>query len=571
MQKASGKHISLKTKTFRVILIVALIMILIGSSAGLMLYAYSSLENYKSEAKHLIDYSMSMQDMDDIKKLFRETRSMYESMPEEVRSDPFSDEFIGIMMPLADEDFFTARKILEKCRETTGQRNVFLMFTDPENSAMVYVLDGDVEEWAYLPGQWMKEDLDKIESVQDSSWKLIMTHEKEYGWIGTDCEKIFDADGNMIGYAVLDLDLNDFLNRVFGFLIVLLPAALLIIAALASLSGSLLRKHIISHLTNMADAAKDYTAMDKVDLDADTRSVFEPLGINTGDELEDLWLSMTEMEHDVKDSMIRLREMTAEREHVEAELSIAAEIQTGMLPVKFPQDSRFSLYASMDPAKEVGGDLYDFFMIDDDHIALVIADVSGKGVSASLFMVIAKTLIKNQTEQGLQNPGEIFNRVNRQLAEVNKAHMFVTAWLGILTLSTGELAYVDAGHEYPALRRKGGLFEVIEDIHGVPLAARKKMTFDSGSFTLNAGDTLFVYTDGVPEANNTEGIMMEKGRMIDALNRDPDAEPEVVINNVTEGIAEFVKDAPQFDDTTMLCIKYYGDDQIKSNGSEDIS
>jgi sigma-B regulation protein RsbU (phosphoserine phosphatase) len=342
------------------------------------------------------------------------------------------------------------------------------------------------------------------------------------------------------------------------FLVVLIPVAALTVFLVAFLISKMLRKHIITYLRKLSDAAVEYTERDNAVIDETTESIFESLDIRTADEMEDLWLSMTGMEADVKNSIVRLRKMTAEKEYAAAELNIASQIQSGMLPTKSPDDIRFELYASMDPAREVGGDLYDFFMIDDDHLAVVIADVSGKGVSASLFMVTSKNLIKSQAEKGVQDPAEMFNHVNRQLMEVNKAHMFVTAWLGILKLSTGELVYVDAGHEYPALRRKGGLFEVIKDIHSVPLAVKKKMTFESGSFTLNAGDTLFVYTDGVPEANNTEGRMMGKERMLEALNSMPDADPETIINNVKSAVEDFSKDAPQFDDTTMMCLRYLG-------------
>jgi sigma-B regulation protein RsbU (phosphoserine phosphatase) len=359
----------------------------------------------------------------------------------------------------------------------------------------------------------------------------------------------------------MDLDLNDFLGRIFRFMKVLLPSAVILVLLLAFMSSQLLRRHIISHLTAMADAAREYTARDKVTQPDDAPFIFEHLDINTSDELEELWRSMAEMESDVRDTMIRLRSITAEQERMGAELSIATEIQEGTLPKDFPafpERKEFDIYASMKPAKEVGGDLYDFFMVDDDHLAMVIGDVSGKGISAALFMVMAKTIIHNQTMMGGQDPAVIFDHVNSELMKINKAHMFVTVWLGILTISTGELIYADAGHEYPAIHRKGEDFTVEKDEHCAPLAARKKMKFKSGIFRLYPGDTLYVYTDGVTEANNAEGAMFGRERMLEALNRDPDAEPEIIDRNMHEALASFVQDAPQFDDTTMLVMKYYG-------------
>ena len=555
------KQISLKTKSFRVILIVSLILILLGSMTGLALYAYGSLHNYKSESRHLINYTLSLEDQEYLEKKFSQTKEVYENMPDEVRADPKSESFVEACLPLLDKEFFAARDILVKCREETEQKNVAFVFTDPSHSALVYVIDGDEEAWAFLPGQWIKADLDTIKDIEKSTWRLTITHEDEYGWVGTDYAAIYDTKGKQIGYAIMDLDLNYFIGRISGFLAVLLPAAAILVLFLAFLSSGLLRKHIISHLTSMADAAREYTALDKVNQPDDAPFVFEGLDINTSDELEELWHSMSEMEADFRDSMIRLRSVTAEQERMGAELSIATAIQEGTLPKlspAFPERNEFDIYASMIPAKEVGGDLYDFFMIDDDHLAMVIADVSGKGVSAALFMVIAKTLIQNQAELGGQDPADVLSHVNAKLMRINKASMFVTTWMAILTISTGELIYVDAGHEYPAIRRNGGSFELIDDVRGLPVAVSGKTKFISDTFVLHPGDTLYVYTDGVPDASNKAGEMFGRERMLEALNEEPDAAPEILDRNVKAKLASFVKDAPQFDDITMLTFRYNG-------------
>ena len=547
--------VSLRTKAFRVILVGSLILMLASIAAGLLLHTYTSLRHYRVEAQHLIDTMMALQDEAYIEKIFRETRQIYESLPEDVRKNQMSEEFDNAFRPLVDDDFLDARDILVKFREETKQRNMFLMFTDKEHDAVVYVVDGDEDEWAYLPGQWTDADVAATEELADSSWRLTITHQDEYGWIGSDAEPIYDRDGGLLGYAVADMDLNDFLGKMLGFLMILVPVAAAIVILFAFLFSELLKKHIILYLVSMAAASRDYTQKDKLDLEKETPSVFEPLNIKTADEMEDLWKSMTVMETDVRESMVRLREITAVKERLDAELAIATSIQMGMLPDKFPDSTEYDLFASMQPAKEVGGDLYDFFMIDDTHLALVIADVSGKGVSAALFMVVAKTLIRNLTEQEAHDPAQIFTLVNRKLMEVNRARLFVTAWLGILDLKSGRVVYADAGHEYPAVRRSGGKFVLFPDKHCVPLAASRKAVFRSDEFMLEPGDTLFVYTDGVPEANNEAGELMGTDRMLEILNRMPDASPRDVISNVKDGMAEYVKSAEQFDDTTMLCIR----------------
>ena len=563
------RFVSLRIKAFKVILAGSLLLILAGIAAGLLLHTYTSLRHYKDEAQHLLDTIMALEDDAYIEKIFRETKEIYENLPEDVRQDQMSDAFFDAFTSLLDDDFLAARDILVKFREETKQRNMFLMFMDKEHEAVVYVVDGDEDEWAYLPGQWTNADVAATEAIADSSWRLAITHQDQYGWIGSVAEPIYAQDGELIGYAVADMDLNDFRKNMLSFLVILVPVAVIIVVLLALLFSELLKKHIIIHLVSMAAAAQEYTQMDKVELEEETSSVFEPLRIETNDEMEELWKSMTVMENDVKESIIRLREITAAKERLDAELGIAASIQMGLLPDKFPDSTEYDLFASMDPAKEVGGDLYDFFMVDDTHLALVIADVSGKGISAALFMVVAKTLIRNLAEQEAKDPAQIFTLVNRKLMEVNRARLFVTAWLGILDLKTGTVAYVDAGHEYPAVRRAGGKFVLFPDKHCIPLAASKKAVFRSDEFTLESGDTLFVYTDGVPEANNEAGQLMGTDRMLEILNRMPDASPREVIENVQSGMAEYVKTAEQFDDTTMLCIRLNGSDSsVHTDSSE---
>ena len=223
----------------------------------------------------------------------------------------------------------------------------------------------------------------------------------------------------------------------------------------------------------------------------------------------------------------------------------------------YPNTKEFDLYASMIPAKEVGGDFYDFFMVDDSHIALVMADVSGKGVPAALFMVIAKTLIKDRTLQG-GTPAEILGDVNAQLCEGNEASLFVTVWLAIIDLKTGDGMAANAGHEHPALRHKDGEFHLVEYRHSPAVAVMEGMKFREHPFHLDKNDTLFVYTDGVPESTDKNNTLFGNERMLEALNRDPDADPKTILKNVSDGISEFIGDAEQFDDTTMLCFRYKG-------------
>ena len=282
--------------------------------------------------------------------------------------------------------------------------------------------------------------------------------------------------------------------------------------------------------------------------------------VRTGDEIESLNDSFNYMLDELGVYIDNLSTVTAEKERIGAELNIATQIQADMLPrifPAFPERKEFDLYATMGPAKEVGGDFYDFFLVDDDHLALVMADVSGKGVPAALFMVIAKTLIKNRAQLG-ESPAEILKNVNEQLCEGNEAELFVTVWLAILEITTGKGVAANAGHEHPVLRRKDGSYELVTYRHSPAVATMEGLRFREHPFELHPGDRLFVYTDGVPEATNAKNELFGSERMLAALNADPDVPPEQLLRNVRAAIDAFVGDAPQFDDITMLGFSYFG-------------
>lgn len=282
--------------------------------------------------------------------------------------------------------------------------------------------------------------------------------------------------------------------------------------------------------------------------------------VTENDEVGDLAVHFNDMAASLKDYINNLTKVTAEKERIGAELNVATQIQADMLPrifPPFPERKEFDLFASMDPAKEVGGDFYDFFLVDDDHIALVVADVSGKGVPAALFMVISKTLIKNRTLMG-GSPAEILTYVNNQLCEGNEAELFVTVWLAIIEISTGKGMAANAGHEHPALRRKDGSFELIEYRHSPAVATMEGIRFREHEFELHPGDTLIQYTDGVSEATDSKDELFGNERIVNSLNIEPDAEPKELLHTLRTEIDHFVGDAPQFDDITMLGFKYYG-------------
>ena len=282
--------------------------------------------------------------------------------------------------------------------------------------------------------------------------------------------------------------------------------------------------------------------------------------IHTGDEIEALAHSIEEMDRNLKQKTRELVAVTAEQERLSTELELASSIQMDMLPCifpPFPEKKEFDLYASMVPAKEVGGDFYDFFLIDPDHLGLVIADVSGKGVPAALFMMMVKIMVQNCVLAGL-SPARAMEQVNQLITENNKEDMFVTIWLGILEISSGRLTAVNAGHEYPILKKPGGCYELFRDKHGMAAGMMPGSRYREYELQLEPGSGLFVYSDGLPEANDSRQKMFGLDRTLAALNEDADAGPEETLNAVRRAVDAFVGQAPQFDDLTMMCLVYHG-------------
>ena len=280
----------------------------------------------------------------------------------------------------------------------------------------------------------------------------------------------------------------------------------------------------------------------------------------TGDEVEELAQSFAAISHKTVEYMQKIVQVTAEKERIGTELALATQIQGAMLPhifPAFPDRSEFDIFASMDPAKEVGGDFYDYFLIDNDHLGLVIADVSGKGVPAALFMMASKIILQSVAMMG-HSPAEILARTNNAIYTNNEAEMFVTVWLGILELSTGKLTAANAGHEFPALRQPGAPFELYKDRHGFVIGGMENVRYKEYQIQMEPGSKIFVYTDGVAEATNAEKELFGTERMIEALNTDPDAAPQQILKNVRSSVDAFVEDAEQFDDLTMLCLEYKG-------------
>ena len=282
--------------------------------------------------------------------------------------------------------------------------------------------------------------------------------------------------------------------------------------------------------------------------------------IKNRDEIGQLARAIDQMEEQIQSYVEKITSITAEEEKMRTELSLAARIQLEALPgtfPAFPDRNEFDIYASMKPAKDVGGDFYDFFLVDDDHLCLVIADVSGKGIPAALFMMVSRTILANIAMMGM-SPKEVLEKANEAICANNKEEMFVTVWLGILEISTGKVTAANAGHEYPVLKKPDQDFEILIDKHGFVLGGMEEVKYREYEFDMEPGSKLFLYTDGLPEATDNEQNMFGVELMMDALNESRNLSTKEILDHMEGRVDGFVGSAPQFDDLTMLCIEYFG-------------
>lgn len=371
-------------------------------------------------------------------------------------------------------------------------------------------------------------------------------------WHITTLVPILDSEGEVTGLLCIQRPINEIYKARRPYLITIVISTIVLVLLASAFAVFFMKRKFIAPIRKVSFEATRFAHENKKGKELGHISSFE--------EIANLARSIDTMETDMVNYIENLTAVTAEKERIGTELSLASAIQTSSIPntfPAFPNRTDFDIYASMDPAKEVGGDFYNFFLTDDDHLAMVIGDVSGKGIPAALFMMVSNILTSVRTQTG-GTPARILEFVNEKICERNKLDMFVTIWLGILELSTGKLVASNAGHEYPAIMHAGGSFELFRDRHGLVVGGMEGATYKDYEIQLSPGDKLFVYTDGVPEATDAENKMFGTDRMLAALNLEPDAGPEKVLGNVRSAVDAFVKDAQQFDDLTMLCMQYKG-------------
>ncbi len=445
-------------------------------------------------------------------------------------------------------------------------------------STFIYVIIPDTTDYAHIKfvfstidhnSRYTKYDFGYLRETTNDEYKqkyrslYEQTSEREMvvrdkGYIETDSHitlivPLKGSDGKVNSLLCVQRQMDILTNMRNSFIKKILFALICLVVAVILIQSFFLHRTLLRHLKLMSEEAIRFSTENTVPKKKLCDS------IRNTDEIGALAASIDRMEEQIQAYIKNLTKITAEKQRISTELSLATKIQANMLPSifpAFPERREFDIYASMEPAKEVGGDFYDFFLVDDDHLCMVIADVSGKGVPAALFMMASKIILANNAMLG-KSPAQILTDTNTAICNNNHEEMFVTVWLGILEISTGKLTAANAGHEYPVIKSNDE-FELLKDKHGFVIGGMAGIKYKEYEFQMKPGSKLFLYTDGVTEASNAEQELFGTQRMLEALNSDTSADPKSILQQVHNAVNIFVKDAEQFDDLTMLCIEYKG-------------
>lgn len=528
--------------------ILSLAVLGVALTVTISAFSYLSSKDYLEEmyAQRVISGSKSvatMLDADDVRTIISdggENSEAYSRVEKTLNTIKRDGEITYLSLVIPDEDSVTF--YIDGCVPEMGDvpanqltYGTDVLYTDAAND------EADLQKYLLIWGMYAENKGTDEPLVTDNS----------YGYNYTAVAPILDENGQAIAEIQYILDMQEVRDHLNGFLYNMLGISFCIICAALLLYILLVKWMVLNPVEKLSEFTTEITKTGNFSK--------QEIEIKTGDEIEALGQSFNYMMERLEDYIKDLTVVTAEKERIGAELNVATQIQSSMLPCifpAFPDRDELDIYATMTPAKEVGGDFYDFFMVDERHVAIVIADVSGKGVPAALFMVIGKTLIKDHTQPG-RDLGEVFTEVNNILCESNDNGMFITAFEGVLDLVTGEFRYANAGHEMPFIYRKDGGYEAYKIRPGFVLAGMENIKYKEQKIQLNIGDKIFQYTDGVTEATDKDNQLYGMDRLHKVLNEKClDCNPEQTLKLVKEDIDAFVGDNDQFDDITMLCLEY---------------
>ena len=566
MNNLEKLHNSLSAKTVRSTIKSCIIFGLICQLVALTFFAVSITKQYISVATSTANQAkLSTTNGADAVGFSKSIMSVYNSLSEDERQKMGTEEYRSYFNEAdihAKGNYDDLFNILNRIRQYSDVFDVYIAMYDVENQRVIYMVDTDENiETRLYPGEWEPANRDgmlKLLDYDKNEPLYYIEYTKKYGLLCTVGVPILDDANRLCSFMQVDISIESILHAMLDFSLRLTVAFIIVTISLAWLQTKHIKKALISPINQIAQASQDYVK-DRHNNVSNTKH-FSNLNIQTGDEIENLCLAMADMEIELSEYEKNLTKITAEKERIGTELTLATAIQASMLPhifPPFPDRKEFDIFASMEPAREVGGDFYDFFLIDEDHLCTLIADVSGKGIPAALFMMISKTILQSCAMLG-RSVADILAKTNEALCSNNQVEMFVTVWVGVLEISTGKMVAANAGHEYPIIKHADGNFEMLKDRHGFVIGGMPETKYHEYTIEFKPGDKLFIYTDGITEATNAEMKMFGNERLLTALNQSEDTSVKGLITNVRSAIGDFVKDAEQFDDLTMLCLEYNG-------------
>ena len=427
--------------------------------------------------------------------------------------------------------------------------DTYLIACDTDQACYVFADAQDNYDYIgkQIPG---RETLDQF----SFSSELETSNDSEEGYLLSAYTPMRSSGSDAVLLSGCDTDLRRMAMTEYAFTGQVGIVLLLVSIVFAIISARIMHSQFTKPIVKIKNAAVNFR---NAYAENQETNVIDP-GIRTHDEIEELSDSLVSLQEGILETSKELRKESVQKGKMKAELTIAHSIQQGILPQTFPpfpDRKEFDIYATMKPARQVGGDFYDFYFVDESHLALVIGDVSDKGIPAAMFMMVAKTLLKQFAMSGL-SPNKVLESVNERMIPNNKEDMFVTVWIGIIDLRTGLLTAASAGHEYPLLKRAGKQYEVFKDPHGMVLCTLPGMKYKNYEIMMNPGDEIFVYSDGAPDAVNTEGVQFTVNGIEHSLNEANAAASDGVVKSLTNDITAFTKGAEQFDDITLLSFRF---------------
>jgi sigma-B regulation protein RsbU (phosphoserine phosphatase) len=539
------KRLSLKTKSIIVMLLVAILLSTTAIISSYKVYSKTMDDHYRTNAMNIAKAAASQMDGDRIEEYVNKVKLLNPS-------DKYYTEKIN---EIKDHEYNRMLQILYDLKDSHNALYLYVQTVSAEGA--VYIMDADNGDSACELGACFplaEVNYQYLDSLENGLPAFITN--TEYGWLCSAGAPIFNRQNQVVALAFVDISMDQVMADRHQFLLLVCSILILTTAISTTFILLIIIRTIVSPINTLSSTASKIISGKNKQEEKDITSYVLNSEIPTEDEIEKLMKAIKSMEEDINSYQKELALVTAEKDQLKRELSAAGQIVESLLPETFPLfpgREEIDLYAMTQPAKEGGTDFYDFYMIDQDHLAIVIGDISGRDIPVALLMLITKSLIKNQVQAGY-SPAEVFANVNTQLSKYNYG-FYISAWMGILQISTGKLSYVNAGHQAPLVKKKDSCYKFLKTPPGFTLAGLAETKYRQFELVLEQGDMLFHCTEGVTKAMNFKKILFGEERLLSVLNSYSNATPAELLIEVREAIADYIKEAPQPGDITMVALQ----------------